>query len=69
MQEPLRSTAGELPDPPDLSRASTVLELPTLADGSMLHVPLQILAGSERHPCVVLIAAVHGDGAEGRGAQ
>lgn len=50
---------------PAQCRHAVDLQVGKLADGSMLKVPVLIACGSQSGPCLVAIAGVHGDEAEG----
>jgi predicted deacylase len=50
---------------PDGSRSAFDLEIVPLADGSMLRLPVNILAGKGVRPCLVLVAGIHGDEPDG----
>ena len=49
----------------DVSRHSFDLEVASLADGSMLRIPVDVIAGRGLRPRVVLVAGIHGDESEG----
>ncbi len=57
-----RIDAGNVPDH---TRVVIGLEVAPLADGSMLRVPVHVLAGRGRKPCLLAAAGIHGDEAEG----
>ena len=50
---------------PDGSRRAFDLEVARLADGSSLAVPVNVVAGRGSTPCLVAVAGVHGDEADG----
>ena len=50
---------------PDRSRRSFDLEILRLADGSIIRVAVEVVAGTGARPCLVVIAGVHGDEVEG----
>src|SRR5438094_500240 len=47
------------------SRRTYDLEIVGLGDGSTLRVPVNVLFGAKSGPCLVLVAGIHGDEAEG----
>lgn len=52
-------------DVPDRTRISFSLSVVRLGDGSILSVPVHVLAGTGARPCIAVVAGVHGDEAEG----
>lgn len=52
-------------DVPDGTRRLFSLSVAPLGDGSLLSVPVHVLAGRGSEPCLAVVAGVHGDEAEG----
>ncbi|MSO93766.1 MAG: hypothetical protein EXQ86_10250 [Rhodospirillales bacterium] len=52
-------------DVPDGTRKGFSLHVARLADGSVLRVAVNVVAGSGHHPCLALIAGIHGDEYDG----
>jgi predicted deacylase len=52
-------------DVPDLTRRAIDLDVILLGDGSVLRVPINIVAGKGHHPCLVAVAGIHGDEYDG----
>jgi len=50
---------------PDGTRRLFSLSVARLGDGSLLGVPVHVLAGTGAEPCLAVVAGVHGDEAEG----
>jgi hypothetical protein len=50
---------------PDGTRRQFSLSIARLGDGSLLTVPVHVLAGTGAGPCLAVVAGVHGDEAEG----
>jgi predicted deacylase len=50
---------------PDLSRHAFKLNVVVMADGSVLQIPVNVVAGNGVSPCFVVVAGIHGDEMEG----
>jgi predicted deacylase len=59
------STRKDPLDVPDLTRRAIDLDVTLLGDGSVLRVPINIVAGKGDHPCLVAVAGIHGDEYDG----